>query len=241
MKQFRSLDWEAIAGIAAACVALVLHLLHIAEEGVLLAVALVVLALLLLRDLRREDSDEQEARSLNEVREAVGRLEAAVKKPEIILIGPRDLRAESERFARQARGEMLWFNVCLSMFEPQELFDVLLRPALENPLVTSVQFVLSPTEQSRWENSVMVKANQCGGAARLREPRWVELEETISFILADNAAGEAEAQVSFWGEPFMARRRGQDVPRYVLHVLAGSPLIGGLVEVERGYRSTGRV
>jgi hypothetical protein len=237
MKQLRSLDWEAIAGIAAACVALILHLLHIAEEGVLLAVALVILALLLLRDLHREDKDEQEAKSLHEVREAIARLETAVTAPDILLIGPRDLRSESVRFARQARGEMLWFNVCLSMFEPQQLFDVLLRPALENREVTSVQFVLDPAEQSRWQTAVLPKAGLVEGATKLREPRWVELEESISFILADNEAGKAEAQVSFWGEPFMARQRGQNIPRYVLHVLPGSPLIPGLVELERGYHS----
>jgi hypothetical protein len=240
MKQLRSIDWEAIAGIAAACVALVLHLLHIADEGTLLAVALVILALLLLRDLHREDQDEQEAKSLQAMQAAVARLEAAVKAPDIILVGPRDLRSESERFARQARGEMLWFNVCLSMFEPQELFDVLLRPAIENPAVTGVQFVLSPEERSRWEGAVLPKVSRLAGAGKLREPRWVPLEESISYILADNANGEAEAQVSFWGEPFMARQRGHDIPRYVLHVQPRSPLIAGLVELERGYHSPGR-
>lgn len=240
MKQLRSVDWEAIAGIAAASVALILHLLHIAEEGVLLAVALVILALLLLRDLRREDQDDQEARSLHDMREAIARLETAVTAPDILLIGPRELRSESERFARQARGEMLWFNVCLLMFEPQELFDVLLRPALENRAVTSVQFVLDPAEQARWQQAVLPKAALLEGAAKLREPRWVKLEESISFILTDNPTGKAEAQVSFWGEPFMARQRGQNIPRYVLHVLPGSPLIHGLVELDRGYHAPGR-
>jgi hypothetical protein len=35
-----------------------------------------------------------------------------------------------------------WFHVCLSMFRPQPLFDTLLRPAVENPQVTSIQFIL---------------------------------------------------------------------------------------------------
>jgi hypothetical protein len=38
----------------------------------------------------------------------------------------------------------------------------------------------------------------------------------------------------------MARQRGQNIPRYVLHVLPGSPLIHGLVELERGYHGPGR-
>ena len=197
---------------------------------------LVILALLLLRDLRRESRDEDESAAISEVRRAVGRLEQAIAAPDIVLVGPQQLRSESERFAREARGEMLWYNVCLSMFEPQDLFDVLLAPALDNPGVSAVQFVLAPGEQSRWQSAILSKVNQGQRASKLREPRWVDLEENISFILAQNPAGNIEAHVSFWGEPFMARRRGQDIPRYVLHVLEQSPLINGLIELERSYR-----
>ena len=236
LKQLRRLDWEALAGIAAATVALVLHLLHVAEQGILIAVAL-ILALLLLRDLRREDRDEEEAAAVARMNESLGMIRSSLTPPDIVLIGPRQLRSESERFARQAQGDMLWFNVCLAMFEPQELFDVLLRPALENPRVRTIQFVLRPDERQRWEEAVLPKANLTDGAAKLRAPRWTALEENISFILADGADGEPEAHVSFWGEPFMARTRGQDIPRYVLYVRAGSPLIGGLEELERSYHA----
>jgi hypothetical protein len=240
MKQLRSLDWEAIAGVAAAMVALILHLLHIAEESVMLAVILVILALLLLRDLRRENRDEDESTALMRMGETLAYLRSAATPPEVILIGPRHLRSESERFARQAEGDMLWFNVCLSMFEPQELFDVLLRPALENARVTSIQFVLDPAERERWEAAVLPKANRCAGATKLRNPRYTRLEENISFILAQDSAGASEAHVSFWGEPFMARQREQDIPRYVLYVRSNSPLIGGLEELERSYRARAR-
>jgi hypothetical protein len=235
MKHLRNVDWEAIAGIAAACAALVMHLLHVADEGVLLAVVLVILALLLLRDLRRETRDEEESSAVAKLNESMTRLEAAVTAPEILLIGPGELRTESERFARSAQGDMVWFNVCLTMFEPQALFDVLLRPALQNPQVSAIQFVLNPAERERWNSAVIAKAQAVAGSAKLREPRWVDLEENISFILALNSAGRPEAHVSFWGEPFMARQRGHDIPRYVLHVLAHSPLIAGLIELERSY------
>jgi hypothetical protein len=191
---------------------------------------------LLLRDLRRENRDEEESAAVNEMHSILNRLETAVTAPEIVLVGPQHLRIESERFARQATGEMLWFNVCLTMFEPQELFDILLLPALENPSVTSIQFVLSESERPRWQNAVVPKASRSSGVAKLREPRWAELDENISFILAGNPRGKTEAHVSFWGEPFMARRRGQDIPRYVLYVLDHSTLIPALIELERSYR-----
>jgi hypothetical protein len=48
MRRFRSVEWEAVAGVVAAVIALVLHLLGVADVDVLLTVMLVLLALLLL-------------------------------------------------------------------------------------------------------------------------------------------------------------------------------------------------
>jgi hypothetical protein len=48
------LDWDAVAGIIAASLALVLHLLHVISVDVLIAIAVVLIALLLIRTLRRE-------------------------------------------------------------------------------------------------------------------------------------------------------------------------------------------
>ena len=76
----------------------------------------------------------------------------------------------------------------------------------------------------------------CSGYAKLREPRWVELEQNISFILAQNPTGKVEAHVSFWSEPFRSRQRGRDIPRFVVRVLDHSPLIQGLIELEREHR-----
>jgi len=143
MTRLKNFDWEAIAGVIAATLALLLHLLHVADQGVLLAVALVILALILLRDLRREDRDEKSLAAVESNQQALREIRTLLKIPDTLLIGPRSLRSESERFAHGARGEMVWFNVCLLMFIPQSLFDALLLPALTNPRVTSIQFILA--------------------------------------------------------------------------------------------------
>ena len=121
---------------------------------------------------------------------------------------------------------------------PQSLFDSLLRPAIESPHVTSIRFVLSPQEEERWDQLVVPKLAACRGAGKVVEPVWLEMEETISFVLAGNAAGKTEAQLSFWGEPFMGKSAGRSVPRYVFHVLDHSPLIGHLVDIEREHRGS---
>lgn len=234
---WRLYDWDAIAGILAAGAALVLHLLHVIETDVLLTIALVVIALLLFRDLRREAQDEVLLEAVSHNEATLDGILARLDKPDVLLVGPRSLRSASEAFARDARGEMIWFNVCLLMFRPQALFDSLLAPALVNPKVSAVQFVLDESERDAWETQVVPKANATGFGAKLREPRWVPLkQEAVSFILADTDAGATEAHLSFWGEPFMSRQPGFDIPRYVFHVQAHSDLVPQLIEMERRYR-----
>jgi len=227
-----------MAGVTAAVLALVLHLLHVVEQPVLLAITLVILALILIRDLRREGREEHALELAERTEAAVLKLQSALALPDTILIGPSRLRAESEQFAQRARGEMTWFNVCLLMFVPQSLFDALLRPAVENPRVTGIQFVLDVSEKEMWDTHVVPKVAACPGGGKVREPRWCALKESVSFILADAGSdGAVEAHLSFWGEPFMSRATGRQIPRYIFHVQGHSELIGRLVELERQYRS----
>ncbi len=169
------------------------------------------------------------------------RLHSALVPPDALLIGPGRLRSESERFTSQARGEVTYFNVCLLMFRPQALFDKLLRPAVENAGVTSIQFVLDDGERENWAHHVAPKVAACAGAAKVRPPLWTSLHESVSFILADTGReGTREALLSFWGEPFMSRTVEMQVPRYIFRVQQHSELIARLSELERQYRMKGR-
>ncbi|MEX0704347.1 MAG: hypothetical protein WD069_19760 [Planctomycetales bacterium] len=240
MKKLLRRDWDIIAGIAAAVLAIVLHLLHIVETSVVFTVVLVFLALLQFRDLRREGHDERLGELVAETRNAVEEVRQSVQPSDALLIGPRHLRAESRRFSETARGDMLWYNVCFLMFQTQDVFDLMLRPAIENPLVDSIQFIADESEKEHWETHVLPKIRDCDGHRKVREPRWSALPKTVSFILADvDAHGTTEALLSFWGEPFMARTTGQQVPRYIFRVRSHSDLIARLVELERQQRMGG--
>lgn len=108
---------------------------------------------------------------------------------------------------------------------------------MENPLVTHITFVLDESEQANWRDHVAPKLATCFGQDKVLNPRWCNLKESVSFILADRESdGQVEAQLSFWGEPFMARATGGDVPRYIFHVQAHSELIPQLVELVRRYK-----
>jgi len=231
------LEWDAIAGVIAALVALVLHFLHIVEVGLLLAIILVLMALLLIRDLRREQHTERVLASAERTESTLRDIKSALKPPDAILIGPSGLRSAGKQFAQRGQGEIVWFNVCLFMLCSQSVFDALLRPFIENPLITSIQFISSKSEQKLWETEVMAKAKVCPGCEKLKEPVWSDLKETVSFIFIETTPeGRGEALLSFWGEPFMSRSAGRDVPRYIFHVLEHSELIIRLRELERDYR-----
>ncbi|MDO8586967.1 MAG: hypothetical protein Q7T82_07995 [Armatimonadota bacterium] len=237
MKRLRLIDWDAVAGVIAAVVALILHLVNVVDQDVLLTIVLVILAIMLLQNIRRDARDEQAQSMIREVNLATAKLQDSIAPREVRLVGPSLLRQESSRFARQSRGTMIWFNVCLLMFEPQSLFDALLRPAVDNPLVTEIRFTLNRSERDRWETAVRPKLDACAGRDKVAEPLWTEIEEGISFITGETSeSGAPEAHVSFWGEPFMARARSSNVPRYILHVYSNSDLIPRLLDLERQYR-----
>jgi hypothetical protein len=235
-QQLRSVEWEAVAGIIAAVLALVLHFLHIIEEGVLVMITLVLLSLLFIRDLRQEHQIEEIATTIERTENLVRDVQTALPAPSVELIGPESLRSESARFGRNASGDMIWFHVCLLMFRPQNLFDALLRPAIENPDVDSIQFVLDKSEQENWKKHVEPKVAACGGHDTVEDPVWRDLDESVSFIITDHVSGEPQALLSFWGEPFMSRTTEKDVPRYIFRVYEESGLISQFRERERLYR-----
>ena len=244
MKKLLRLDWDIIAGITAAVLAIVLHLLHFVDVDVLLTIVLVLLAVLLFRDLRREWHDDHVAESMKHVTACIQEVQLSVKLPEATLIGPRSLRAESQRFSETARGEMIWFNVCFMMFKTQEVFDLLLRPAIENPLVDSIQFISSTSEKELWEQHMLPKIKACASHSKVSPPRWRQLPETVSFILAvvesrgGNTKRVTEALLSFWGDPFMSRAVGRQAPRYIFRVHGHSDLVAQFIEMERHHRTS---
>lgn len=236
LKKLLDYEWDAIAGIVAAVVAIVLHLLHVVDESVVLPILLALLGLLFLNFMRHSRSNEQTAEEVERTAHAVRRIQAGLKQPDAVLVGPRDLRSVSEEFARAMCGDAVWFNVCLSMYRPEHLFDALLRPAVDNPEVRSIQFVLDEAQKELWEEVVQPRIAGCTGREKVREPCWHRLEKNLSFILADSQrSGGAEALLSFWGEPFMAQATSLDIPRFIFHVQKGSELLPHLAELERRH------
>ena len=172
MHRLLRIEWDAIAGVVAAIAAIVLHFLHVIDTEVLAVITLVLIAAMFLRLLRSEHGQRRVAAGVERGERLLGQLVRGTKPPDVLVIGPREIRAASTEFSRGAAGEMVWFNVCLSMFERQPLFDALLRPAIENPAVTAVTFVLDERQRERWDRDVWPKV---GGLRWRRQGRSAAL------------------------------------------------------------------
>ncbi|NJC88355.1 MAG: hypothetical protein FIB02_07465 [Desulfuromonas sp.] len=237
MKRIMKYDWDAVVGVTAAFVAILMHFLHIVEAEVLLTIAVVLIAMLFLRDLRRENVNERHNLEVQQIRSDVKDILARISLSDTHLIGPQHIHQAMEDFCRRARNEMLWFHVCPLMFRQQAVFDAMFKPVIENPRVTSVQFVLDHKDRELWDSEVLPKIRQCTGCVKVRETHWTTISGGVSAIIADiDKDGSKECLLSFWGEPFMARTPSHDVPRYVFHVHSHSELVGRMVEVVRQHK-----
>ena len=238
--RFLSYEWDAIAGILAAAAAIILHLLHIVDEHVILPIVLALMALLFINFMRHTRNNEHTAEQVAQIQRMVAKVKSSLTVPDVVLVGPRQLRTTNEQFARSMRGEAILFNVCLSMYRLQSLFDALLRPAIENPQVTSIQFVLDANQKPLWETEILPRIHACNGGDKVATPRWCTLQKNISFILSDTQPdGATEALLSFWGEPFMAQSTERNIPRYIFHVQPHSELLPQLIELERNCQARG--
>jgi hypothetical protein len=82
---------------------------------VLITIAVVLLALLFIRDLRSERAAEHAGTVIEESRTLLRAIHPNLEPPDALLVGPGRIRAVAEQFSARASGDMLWFHVCLSM------------------------------------------------------------------------------------------------------------------------------
>jgi len=108
--RFLSYEWDAIAGILAATAAIVLHQLHIADEHIILPIVLALMALLFISFMRHTLSNERTAGQVERTQNMVAQIKLSLADPDVVLIGPRQLRTANEQFARNMRGEAILFN-----------------------------------------------------------------------------------------------------------------------------------
>jgi hypothetical protein len=227
------IDWDVIAGIIAAVVAMLLSFMGLVSETVGRGIILLLCALLLVRDLRGEAREHRMFDKLDTIKRHVGMM-AAANQADIHLVSPKRMRHELLDFATTVYGEVRWFNACCRMFRRQEVFDATLRPFLENPNVTAVHLLCRPDERQFWLTDLLPKLRTCEHGAKVPPPLWGTIPTNVSFVLGDvDGDGKDEAMVSIIEEPFAASNQGPPVPRFLLRVFSHCDLIVPLEDMAR--------
>lgn len=227
------IDWDVVAGIIAALVAMLLSFMGLVSESVGRGIILLLCALLLIRDLRGESREHRMFDKLDVIKRHAAALSAATQA-DVQLIGPKRMRQEFTDFATTVYGEVRWFNACCRMFRRQEVFDATLRPFLDNPNVTAVHLMCKPEERQGWLVDLLPKLRKCTHGHKVRPPAWGDVRTNVSFVLGDvDGDGRDEAVLSIIGEPFATSTQGPAVPRFLLRAFSHCDLVAPLEDMVR--------
>jgi hypothetical protein len=233
LRNLLRIDWDVVAGIMAALMAMLLSFMGLVSETVGRGIILLLCALLLIRDLRGEAREHRMFDKLDVIKRHVTNL-TATRQADVSLIGPKRLRQELTEFASTVYGEVHWFNTCCRMFRRQEIFDATLQPFLSNPHVTAVYLLCRPEEKPYWLSDLLPKLRKCDHGDKVREPLWGPIPCDVSFVLGDvDGDGRNEALVSIMEEPFSTANHGPAVPRFLLRVFSHCDLLAPLEELAR--------
>jgi len=236
-------NFDIIAVIVASFLALVLHAAGLLPETYILPLILFLLALHVLHELRGEIKHDEEIKAIHR---GIGGLNKKIGAGETFLVKPSELLQHTREMALKNNGEIWWFNICINMFLSDVVFENVFKPAIENKMTTRIIPVLKEEYRDLWDREVLPKIGKCAGGGKVSTPIWTDINENIAFIIIDAGAdGQKEADISVWGEPFMAEYMShggatkKSVPRYLIHVKGDSELIYRLKDIFDRYRHKG--
>ncbi len=235
-------NWEIVAVVSASFVGLVLHALGVIHENTLLiSLILFLLCLYVLRDISFETKNEEQTR---EIFERIKSIEARLEESEIELVTPEIVVSAVKELYSKNKGEVWLFNMCMKMYGKKAVFEKALKPIIENPNATEIQFIVHISEKDIWEKDVQPLIDKCKNKEKVLPPVFSEIKEPFAFqiVRISDQKDVREALLAVWGEPFMAEL-GPDSreylvrhPRYVFHVKSHSELVSRLKELFMRYK-----
>ena len=108
LRSLLRVDWDVIAGIAAAIIAMLLSFMGLVSEAVARGIILLLCALLLVRDLRRESREHRMFDKLDLLKRNLIGLSSTVRETDVSLVGPKRMRADVLDFTTALYGEVRW-------------------------------------------------------------------------------------------------------------------------------------
>jgi hypothetical protein len=235
-------NWEIVAVVTASFIGLILHALGIIHQSALLiSLILFLLCLYVLRDISFETKKEEQTQ---EIFERIKSVEARLKKSEIELVTPDIVVSAVKELYFKNMGEVWLFNMCMKMYSKKNVFEKALKPIIENPNATEIQFIVHTSEKEIWEKNFQPLLDKCKNRDKVLPPIFSEIKEPFAFqmVRISHQKDVREALLAVWGEPFMAEL-GPDSraylvrhPRYVFHIKSHSELILRLKELFMKYK-----
>jgi len=155
----------------------------------------------------------------------------------------KDFFKEGQKLALNNRGTFVWFNTPMTVMRSQEIFDLMLKPAIESKHTKKVEFVLRSSQKEFFDAEVWPKIQQTKGKDKVAYPIFTEIKENFGFKMIDSSAREDawEFHLTFLEEPFTITRKtdagpGVVHPNILFHVMPKSELGKKLKEVYLRYR-----
>lgn len=234
VRKLLAIEWDTLSGIAAAMVAMVLSFFDLVSPTAARAILLLIVALILLREMRRDSRETQYAEHLDIMRQDVRAVLAKAGGADITLIPPAALLHEFQDFAAHLHGAVTWYNACCGMFRRPEAFRSTLGQLIDNPDIEAIHMLCDHRERSVWESDVSEQVRQQGMAKKVRVPLWGELSSSVSFLIgARRGDDHLQALVAVMEEPLASRGRFLRVPRYLFRIQNSSPLLAEMKEMIR--------
>ncbi len=229
-------EWDLLAVVAASIIGIIAHVLNLIPEGYIISLILLLLALHALHEIGHDMKfDEANAALISMERRLTG-IEPEVK----VITG--DHFKHGEALARRNRGTFVWFNTPMTVMRSQEIFDLMLKPAIESRATKRVEFILSPEQKDFFDTFVWPKIQACRGREKVSYPAFVPIKENFGFKMIDASETEEakEFHLTFLDNPFTITRKGEDGskvvhPKIIFHVLPKSELSKELKEVYLHY------
>jgi len=236
IKRLLKTDWEIIAGILAAVGVIILKLLHLVDAEVMLTLAVVLLAVLFMREVRREAVFDRFTENLNQIEASITELTVHYADQGSTLITPSTMNDSMRAFTQRAKGVCVFKHVSPFMFSKDSNFNAFLKPMLEHDTVSEVIFIINEDEKDDYNRYVKAKIDTCDGAAKVAEVIIAENPDGNGIIAFNCGLAEGfEALITFMSEPFMVKFNERWVPKFALHVLPDSEVAKQVSDNVRKY------
>lgn len=234
LRRLIAVEWDTLAGIAAAFVAMVLSIFGIVSDVTVRAILLLLAALILLHELRTDSRGAVHAEHLDCMRQDLRDLREKIGTTDLVVITPLALRREFCDFAAHLCGRVTWYNACCRMFHRREVFDGTLGQLLDNPEITALVLLCDEREREAWFGDVAARVQRHAGAEKLQTPLWADIPTTVSFLMGEHREYKRpQALMAIMEEPFASHGNGLSVPRYLFRIQNHSDILMAMAEVAR--------